>query len=70
MNSGETNPYKLNQVHLADIYLKNRGPFITNEIAFEKNTEVNANNYVPNRYYLKTFKEGYYLYNDIYNINL
>ena len=70
MNNGEIEPYKLNKVHLADIYLKNRGPFITNETAFEANESVTINNYTPGKYYLKTFKEGYYLYNDIFNINL
>lgn len=70
MNSGETNPYKLNQINLAEIYLKNRGPFITNESSFIQNTNVNKNNYVRGKYYLKTFKEGYYLYNDTYRVDL
>ena len=70
MNSGETNPYKLNQINLAEIYLKNRGPFITNESTFIQDTSVNKDNYVRGRYYLKTFKEGYYLYNDAYRVDL
>lgn len=69
MNKGETDIYKLNQINLEDIYLKNRGPFITNETAFEE-VSVDATNYQAGKYYTTSTKEGYYLYNGEYNANL
>ena len=70
MNSGEIDHYKLNQVNLADIYLKNRGPFITNETAFVQDTSVNKNTYVSGKYYVQSKKAGYYLYNGTYDASL
>lgn len=69
MNNGETDPHKLNKVHLADIYLKNRGPFISNEGAYNIDTTVTSETYIPGKYYIQSRKEGYYLYNGAYDVS-